>query len=163
MRKKRLKPEKWHSYQEKSNLSIYTHLKLCRMKSMLPVIHPYKPCLPLVRSEEAFFLQNLSANMFYYETWQMCRTQQKLQKPPWLEPLFSFFLFLENRMNEMVTDDTFIYVNMSLRIILRGEASECCVASASFTQEDREIINERGMSSVLAQDADTSVWPLVFL
>lgn len=55
----------------------------------------------------------------------------------------------------METDDTFISVNMSLRIILRGEASEWRVASASFTQQDWEIRNERGTSSVLACDADT--------
>lgn len=55
---------------------------------------------------------------------------QKMQKPPWLEHLFFFC----SALNEMGTGDAFIYVNMSLRIILRGEASEWCVASASFTQ-----------------------------
>lgn len=140
MRKKRLKPEKWHSHQEKCNLSIYTHLKLCRMKSMLSVIHPYKTCLPLVRSEEGPFpFRNSLLICFIVKhvlLWNMTNVQDTTEAAEASVAWASiFFLFcLEKRMNEMVTDDTFIYVNMPLRIILWGEASECCVASASFTR-----------------------------
>lgn len=102
-----------------------------------------------------------TANIFYDDMWQ-CAGQNRKSG----ETVYFSFLWLwqvavaRMRMNEMQVDDTFIYANMSGRIILRGEASEWCVASASFAQYDWETINERGMSSVLACDADILALPV---
>lgn len=106
---------------------------------MLSVIRSYY--LPLVRSEDgaAFVLQTLALPVCFMKKKKKSSGQDRRCRS--LRGLNLFFLFGFNklqwqerkRMNELETDDTFIYVNTSLRIILRG-GEEWCVASASFTQ-----------------------------